>query len=264
MFFVLRYPGTWIEPRDEGWVLQQIISSIQDEIAEATLSLIDFEHEQANCPTFKAPDLAEIQGASSRRQHIEQELFGNTSFDVPRVSSEDWLRRSVAVDEEILRRTLEQGILPKDISSRRVFVAAKSFALAAAAIERLCKVAGHSISAASASDSALRMLADRLPGIKGVRHSLVHVEDRRRGQKGRGKPIDFQPIDMPGFVQAPAGLMIGFSLVNHVLCITQADGTVGQLPIDEDTVATLTGAAQILIDGLMWTGPPSIWPRVSW
>ncbi len=92
--------------------------------------------------------------------------------------------------------------------------------------------------------------ASALPGLKGVRDSIVHAEDRAQG-KVHGKKIDTKPLTS-GPVLAPNGGVMVRILEERHFRITIADGTCAVIEISDATTEIARIAVQAVFDALPW------------
>ena len=90
-----------------------------------------------------------------------------------------------------------------------------------------------------------------MPGLKGVRDSAAHLEDRVRGE-AFGKKIETHPVTS-SMVHAPTGgVMIVGSLNNQDYGGTIADGTYAEVQVSNATTENARIVVQAVYDALPW------------
>jgi hypothetical protein len=93
--------------------------------------------------------------------------------------------------------------------------------------------------------------SEAFPGLKGVRDSAEHVEERVRGE-AFGKKIATQPISN-SMVDAPdGGVMIIGSLNGDCYGGTIADGTYAEVEVTDRSTEVARAAVQAAYDALPW------------
>jgi len=102
---------------------------------------------------------------------------------------------------------------------------------------------------------ALEEFERRLPGVKPVRDSSHHTEDRARGLGRNLKPLDLQPITTGAIFAPGGGVLVLNSLENDDLCFTGSDGAYHRVPINAASVRAAQEAVQRVLDAFTWKGP---------
>jgi len=103
--------------------------------------------------------------------------------------------------------------------------------------------------------AALEEFERRLPGVKPVRDSSHHTEDRARGLGRNLKPLDLQPITTGAIFAPGGGVLVLNSLENDDLCFTGSDGAYHRVPINAASVRAAQEAVQRVLDAFTWKGP---------
>lgn len=122
--------------------------------------------------------------------------------------------------------------------------------------------------AGSRTPSALTLTAARdnfaaaLPGLKHVRNSAEHGEDRVRGQ-AFGKKIATQRVSN-SLIHAPNGGAIAVDALNdHHFGGTIADGTYTEVEVADATIEIARTAVQATYDALPWRSDTAYTSRVN-
>jgi hypothetical protein len=150
---------------------------------------------------------------------------------------------------------VEQRRRPGGSYQRRVvFIHAQSFVSTLAVLQRSL-LAFTTYAFAPAVAASLQQACDdfaaALPGLKGIRDSTAHVEERVRGE-AHGKKIATQPITN-SMVHAPGGgVMIVSALNNQHYGGTIADGTYAEVEVADATTEVARVAVQAVYDALPW------------
>lgn len=131
----------------------------------------------------------------------------------------------------------------------RPFVAASGFALSLERIHKIIeKIQKVEPELKDAAIGALAHIDGALPGLKSVRNSSAHVEDRNLKLGRCGKPI---PVTDTYWVE---------SLVNDHLVFTGADGENAKVHVHQDALNAAAQAVQKVIDALDWELDAHAWP----
>jgi hypothetical protein len=153
---------------------------------------------------------------------------------------------------------------PQSYQHRAVFILAQSFVTTLAQLQRsLIALSNYDFppDVKKGLQSACDEFAIALPGLKGVRDSVAHAEDRVRGE-AFGKKIATQPV-INSIVHAPnGGPVVVSALNNQRYGGTIADGTYAEVEIADATTEVARIAVQAVFDALPWLpGPRELEPR---
>lgn len=171
---------------------------------------------------------------------------------------DDWWERSNAIRElaqrEILRQQWQESGGPEDYKRRVIFIHARSFVTTLAVQQRvLLSLCDYDLdpSITVRLEQACKAFASALPGLKGVRDSAAHVEDRVRG-KAFGRQIATKPVTNT-MIHAPnGGIMVIEALNNQHFGGTIADGTYAEVEVADATTEVARVAVQAVYDALPW------------
>lgn len=251
--------GIWLEetiPVDLRHDVESLCHLLSTCVTDLVVSLSMFEQAYvAEVQTRPGFDQEEWQREADRhrRREAELEVEHGVSWGQP-----DYFERHQALSEQARRDVLrekwaEQGG-PEAYRRRVIFIHARSFVTTLALLQRsLIALCDYSFEPAVTAklEQARDNFADALPGLKHVRDSAEHGEDRVRGQ-AFGKKIATQPVSNQ-LVHAPeGGVMIIDSLNNQHFGGTVADGTYAEVEIADVTTEIARVAVQAIYDALPW------------
>jgi hypothetical protein len=184
------------------------------------------------------------------RQQVEAELRA----EVGDMYFRDFQRHHFEGERRALRKKVELGIAPQTYSHKVPFLHAHSFVYAVDSfgkfLDELCDY--------DATPQAVREIRDefdrRLPMVRKIRNSALHIEDRSRRyasahDKRKGKRMDVQ-----GFL----GLS---NLEGKLLCYTIDDGSYQKITIGQETLRVLVDTINRVIEAFPWKGWPHVAPR---
>ena len=149
---------------------------------------------------------------------------------------------------------------PEAYRDRLVFIHARSFVSTLALLRRgLEELSGYDLGqASSAVRQALASFDVALPGVKSVRDSAEHREDRVRG-KVRGKALDLKPV-VNSMVHAPGGgVLIVESLNNRSYGGTIADGSHAEVEVSDQATEVARAVVQAVLDAMPWRDGHRTW-----
>lgn len=170
----------------------------------------------------------------------------------------DYWERSSEIREQARRQMLSEKWAreggPESYQRRVVFIHARSFVTTLAVLQRsLLEIGKYPLesSVRSAIQCACDNFASAVPGLKGVRDSVAHVEERARGE-ARGEKITAAPI-MNNAIHAPdGGVIVTESLNNQHFGGTIEDGTYAEVEVADTTTEIARAAVQAIFDALPW------------
>lgn len=255
MFAELRWPGTSLDVGDDAdnHEISALIGVMSSGLEEANLALLLFRAAQASHrPVTRETFMAD----RAERRAIEEELTG--SRDGPLLGEDRW-NLDQQVDRILRSRRWErERRLPRSLEWNLPFLHAKSFVYGLDAIVKAVAVlAAHA--RPGTSRQALDAMTQVVPDLVAVRNTAHHMEDRARGLRKGGQPLDLKPLgDAPE--GAPGSILILDCLEGETFSTTVADGGVGHVTVDEATLGVARDAVQTVLDGYSWTGPPRLTP----
>jgi hypothetical protein len=112
----------------------------------------------------------------------------------------DWQASTRAMEEkriegerELTGRRWARGELPRSVAHHLPIIYARAIVFALDSIQKALNVLAAAPVPTAAGDAA-RDLSAAVPGLKQVRDTTHHHEDRLRGLDRHGKPLDLKPI----------------------------------------------------------------------
>jgi hypothetical protein len=97
------------------------------------------------------------------------------------------------------------------------------------------------------------------PGLKFVRDSAHHLEDRALGLDQRGNRLDLKPI-ASGPIRSTASVLALDNLEDENLCFTGADGNYHKVALNSSSLRKAQSSVQDAIKQFDWSGPAQILP----
>ncbi|MDO8498156.1 MAG: hypothetical protein Q7S61_06475 [bacterium] len=95
-------------------------------------------------------------------------------------------------------------------------------------------------------------LSTLIPGIKSVRDSAHHVEDRIRLKGNHEKKILPQPVTIPGLFTHQGDVLMVSCLIDNRLSYTAGDGSLQMIEISETVLKHAQSVVQKVFDGFEW------------
>lgn len=241
------YPGTWLDlpDRDLAFELEGMLRNLEDRVADAAVALTVFESSISS----RIDPRAEWERDAQIRREVEDQLRA----EVGDMYFRDFDRYRLESERRALRKKAELGVASRSYSHKLPFIHAHSFVYAVDSfgkfLDELCDY--------DATPQAVREVRDefdrRLPMVRKIRNSAMHLEDRSRRyasahDKRKGKRMDVQ-----GFL----GLS---NLEGNLLCYTINDGTYQKIAISQGTLQILVETVNKVLHAFPWKGPPHVAP----
>lgn len=251
----LIWPGYFVdhpEP-DEARSAFSLLQALDTAFLEALLSLIYFADALRRSVTESGKERWEYDMAE-RREAEEAAWIGRPD---PMFSIDDHDAMRAAVEEkriegerELTRRRWARGELPRSVAHHLPFIYAKSFVFALDSIEKLLTTLSKSPVPTSAA-VAVERFTTTVPGVKHVRDTVHHTEDRVRGLDRHGRPIDLKPIEN-NFIKAPGGVLVLNSLNGTRYGCTVEDGRYIEVDVTPATLLAARDAIQEVLNSVAW------------
>lgn len=246
--FELNYPGTWLNFHDDemGFEIERVISSIQDTIVEAAISLSMFE----SCNARSVDHHSEWERDAEIRRQIDEQIRADAG---DRYYQEYDKYRAIS-EKKVRERKAELGIVPRSYLHKIPFIHAHTFVYA---VDSFGKHLDELKTYENAPKEVFQCVDEfnrLLPSVRKIRNSALHIEDRCRGygpqwEKRKGKKMELQ-----GFL----GLS---NLEGNCLSYTIDDGSYQRVEISENVLDILVRLANHLLSGFSWRGPEKIEPH---
>lgn len=258
--------GLWLEGLDEG--IQREAESLCRVLTgcftDAVLALIMFE-QQMVAGSFEARRAKRDRDQAAHRVR-EQQLEAQEGEQIAPPDYSKW--RTALYDrarQDVLQAAWQQGELPDEYLHRLPFIHARTFLTTLARAERAMWVLAKLDLAGAESDvtAARDGFEAALPGLKGVRDSIEHAEDRMRGRGRGGRALTLQPINNRVAIAPNGGILFGDTLNGRHFGCTIEDGTYAEIEVSADTIEVARVAVQAVLDALPWKahGYPFYVPR---
>jgi hypothetical protein len=253
--FELTYPGTRLDypELDWAWDVHLLLDQLESPIADAALALSLFE--QA---------LRELLASSGRHHRSVDagrrlEIVEQRGLD-PDHSSAALVGELLLETERVFRREQwRAGKLPESYRHRLPFIHARSYLFTMDRLKRLIGVLADMPRVPQQVADAPQALHRLLPDLRGIRNSVAHFEDRSRGLRRNGQPLDLKPVENR-FISAPRGAIIVENLCDNLFGSTMADGSYGEVEVSEAALQQVVALVQQIIDAFEWTGPARLEP----
>jgi hypothetical protein len=164
----------------------------------------------------------------------------------------DRLREQATID--VMHKRWAAGELPYDLAFGLPFMHARTFMTSLALLRRaIGELAKIDTGPARAHVIAARDHFDEwLPGVKPLRDSIEHAEDRMRGLGRSRKPLALAPIANAAINAPGGGVLVGDMLNNRHYGGTVADGSLVEVEIADATLEVAHEAVQAVFDALAW------------
>ncbi len=258
--------GTWLDGLDpsvrrETEALSRVLTGC---FADAVMALLMFEQQMAR-DTFEAR-MAKRNRDQAAQRIREQELEAQ---EVQEIAPSEYGKWRIALYErarqDVMQARWQGGELPDAYAHRLPFIHARTFLTSLARVERAMSVMAKLDLGGAESDvtAARDVFETALPGLKGVRDSIEHAEDRMRGKGRFGRELTLAAITNQ-LVHAPAGgVLIGDALNGRNFGCTIEDGTYAEVEVSEATIGVAQAGLQAVFDALPWKehGYPSYEPH---
>ncbi len=254
--FELRYPGTWLTGMSpaEAQPIQMVLHLFETHLADAAVSLSWFE-ESRPVMRNRRPAREEREQRAAKARAIEAEVEKRIPEGLP--PQEAWAAREAlrdAATSEARRGEWSRGCVPETYAFRVPFIHAHSFLFALVGILKALRAIEGMAAAPAPARIAAKRFESLFPTAVGIRDSAHHVEERARGLKRGGKPIELKPIET-GPIRAPAGALMLSMLNGNRLGYTMDDGAYGELEVSRETLESAQVIIQEVLDAFAWKGP---------
>lgn len=250
--FEIVVPGTLLDYQGQtpraSWDMDDMLHSLNTQFFEANLALNLFE-QSMNVPD-QEPTLEQFDSRTARLREIEKLL------EQERGPSTDFFNTDIRLeaDARLKREEWEAGEMPRELENRISFVYAKAFLYALAGFARhLQKIKGIPGVPQGVPDIYKKMV-DAFPDLREVRNSTEHKEDRVRSLGVNNTPLELQPITN-GMVPPELRVLVLEELNGSTFRSTMVDGRLGEVDITPESMATLQGIYQEVLNAFTWKGP---------
>jgi len=242
------YPGTWldIEDREVAFEVEGMLRHLVDLVSEAAVTLTMFEQSHS----VRQDPKAEWERDATIRQEIDEQLRS----EVGDLHFRDFDKYHLELDRRVKKRKAELGIAPRSYLHKIPFIHAHSFVYAVDSfgkfLEELCS---YDVARKVVSDCRDEFNA-RLPSVRKIRNSALHMEDRSRRYASSQDKKQRKRMEVNGFL----GLS---NLEGTNLCYTIDDGSYQRISISVETLTVLVEVANKVLAAFPWRGPQQLEPH---
>ena len=247
--------GTWLEGLDDETRhdAEALCRVMADGVVDAMLALAMFET-ACSIPRDSSREAWERERQRQRAREEELAAADPPSQDfAPRENMEWRTRLSERARRSIIRDKWESGELSDALKHRLPFLHAETFVNSLAQVERALRSlqdlefgSVHPEVVAACSD-----LEAAIPGLRAVRDSVEHAEDRSRA-RNRGKKITLAPVSNEAISAPGGGVLIAGMLNNNRFGWTAADGTYQEVEVSDATIEAARASVQRALDAMPW------------
>ncbi len=270
--FPLRYPGLKITGLPDA-VASEVLTLLrccEGHLADAAIGLSYFEAAQRDAvdKIVRRDNPQAYWFADQARRRPLEEQCRRLHPEPPFESPEQWTRWRNEVDDCVHLRLLDadtdRGVAPHGYIRRLPFLYAHTVLFVCDGIDKTLGVLARRPDLPPGVKDAHGYLTGALPGLRSVRDSSHHMEDRVRRLGKYEKPLDLKPVTHSMIGTGPAGSVFGLdSLEGDHLCTTGTDGAYHRFPITAGTVKVAQQAVQRSLDSLNWEGHSTVTPEPS-
>jgi hypothetical protein len=241
------YPGTWLDlpDRELAFELEGMLRNLQDRVAEAAIALTLFE--------MSSHPRTDPRAEWERDAQIQKEIHDQLRAEVGDLYFRDFENYRLESERRALRRKAELGIAPRSYAYKVPFIHAHSFVYAVDSfgrfLDELCDYDAIPTAVREARDN----FNNRLPMVRKIRNSAIHLEDRSRRYASPQDKRKGKRMEVEGFL----GLS---NLEGNQLCYTIDDGTYQRLSVSPETLGVLVETINNVLHSFPWKGPPHVAP----
>jgi hypothetical protein len=222
-----------------------MLSSLEDRVAEAAIALTMFE--------TSSHALSDPLGEWERDVQIRGEIEDQLLREVGELYFRDFFRFRVEGARRALKRMAELGIAPRSYSRKIPFIHAHSFVYA---VDSFGKFLDEPCDYDVIPDPVRKIrdeFVDRLPMVRKIRNSALHIEDRSRRYASVQDKKKGKRMEVNGFL----GLS---NLEGNQLCYTIDDGSYQRIAVTSETLGILVETINRVLSALPWRGPAHVVP----
>jgi hypothetical protein len=252
LVFPIRYPGTWLDvaDHDNEWRVHGIIRVLEHHATDAFVSVNLFLPERIQSDRDSRHRIRDAERAE--RNRVEAELraeLGEARYHAD----------SAGIREEVERRSKSarwaRGEVPRSYAFQRAFIFAHAFLYAVDGFAKSLALLAADAAVSNKLSESVETFSLFFAGVKDVRDSAHHVEDRSRGLDRKGKALDLKPI-VNGVINASGVevLMLGV-LVGDRLTYTASSGQPESIAVSAASARQVQVSFQAILDALPWKGP---------
>jgi hypothetical protein len=256
-------PGTWLDYDNHEWrhEVDGALYELENCLSDVALALSWFEDEQAAAfaPGSFQERMADSMARSDRVRQKQRAMAAERGID--EYDREGWDGLRFPAEVSVKRDMWRGGALPDSYQHRKVFIHARSYVYALDRLMRTLEFLAGLPDIPQEVVAAPSALREVLPHLRDVRDSVAHHDERRRGVRHGGRPIDLKPMDNK-LVKAPhGGVLVTESLNGNLFGSMLANGHYGEVEVSAQILGRATEIVQALIGSFKWKGDPDHLPR---
>lgn len=277
IIFQVVKPGVWLDgiaDRQTSFNIENLIRNLIDVFYEANLSLNLFNEEMDSFRQkmeLRTTLSHELMHSKFEQERAEDELIYGELEKEFALDGKEFNRYSNDVQTLFkLRKDIkafDRGNIPREFSDKKKFLYAKSFLFALDSFDRFLGVLSKENGAPNSLTSIHNRINQEFPGLRGVRNSTHHLEDRSRGlgdfdrKTKKMKVLQLKPITNSA-INAPLGnALILNSLFGTKYSCTMADGHLGEVDVSAESLSKVHKILSDTLSSFSWKGSPEIYPN---
>jgi hypothetical protein len=235
--FTLNYPGIFLKFEPSCAEVSFIITQIADSFIETEVAYNMYIHKQIM-------DLISYRMEYDERCALIRSRLNNKLLpDINEYAKNDL---------EARKTVWLEGFEPYEYLIAKRSIAAKTFVFGLDSIYKLINKLTEYENIPEEIEASKKLIENTYPHLIDIRNSIHHIEDRIRKKGKNEKDIELQPIENKNIKGTNILSIGGFSEDGY--SITLADGTLGEIRIDESTVDFFGICIQDIINSFEWEG----------
>ncbi len=247
--------GTWLEGlgEDVQHEAEGLCHVLTSAITDAALSLLMFE--AAACRSREGLDRQTWEQEREAERAREEELAAQEPPPSDPAEYAAWrMKLYEQAKRDVVRAKFAAGQLPREYRHRLPFLHARTFLTSLAQINRaLIALAELDIGGSQQKIDAARVSFEAaIPGLKNVRDSIEHAEDRMRGMNRKRQKMTLAPITNSAIHAPGGGVLVGDMLNGRHFGCTTEDGSYQEVEVSDQTLEAARVAVQDVLDALPW------------
>jgi hypothetical protein len=249
----LKYPGSWLDysDRTETFWMQNVISTIEDELIKAALALHHFDLEFDSDRRSSRWSATEHAEERIQRAAVERRVAIARGIGAAELRFDESVR--VEVEAQLQRERFDLGIVPRAYLNQAIFLHARAFLLSADLVVKLLAVLARSPIAPTGFTELMDDIERKFPRLREARDSSSHLEDRARGLGRNEKPLKVKPYHGPGISSEGRGVLME-NLQGRFFGSTLASGDHGGVEVSIVSLMALQDVVQRAINLFNWRG----------
>jgi len=257
IFEIVR-PGSWLVTDDKDWrfKITALIDQLSSSFFEANIALNKFtEFNEVQIPSHEER-LATFYKNSDKRSEIRKKICEETGLN----EIKDGHELHFLIERRFNIERWANGEPPEVFKSCEMRIYANAFLFALdnifETLKKLAREPGVPESVTKIYDDAIGLF----PGLRQVRNSAHHLEDRVRFIGDNHKPIKIKPFETKTVKSTGQAMVIGMIEGNNY-GFTMGDGKFGSIPVSPETLSMIQKVVQDVYEAFEWKGIKEHMPR---